>query len=155
MSEQEFDPKQPLPDLSAFFKMRRGLLRRERIAVSVYALSEAGCVIKTDEAFSPGDEIRIVLSLDMPFDNPTTPALLGSVRGGRKYCSNFFYRIDFSENNKESAFAGIRRILDLLERKVALTHRRKSGSRIRETVKSAMGVSGAGRLKRAGNGSTA
>lgn len=135
MTDDDFNVQQPLPDLLAYFKIRRGLLRRERIAVNVYALSKKSCVIKTDEAFAPGDEIRLAFSLDMPFDNPSTPPLLGSVRDGRKYCSNFFYRIDFSVYNKHSAYADIARIIDLLERKVALTQRRKGGGRMRKTAK--------------------
>lgn len=152
MKDDDFDPQQPLPDLVAYFKIRRSFLRRERIAVSVYALSDKGCVIKTDEAFSPGDEIRLAFSLAMPFDNASTPALLGSVRGGRKYCSNFFYRIDFSSYNKPSAFADIARILELLGRKVALTHRRKGGGQVRAATKSVLGVSSSSELNPAENG---
>lgn len=150
----EINPQKPLPDLLAFFKVRRGLLRRERIAVSVYALSEKGCVIKTDEEFVPGDEIRLALSLDMPFDNASTPPLFGHVQSGRKYCSNFFYEIDFSSYNKQSAYADIARIKGLLDRKVALTHRRKRGSRAQASVKSSLGVASVGprSVKQAGNG---
>lgn len=153
-SMDEINPQKPLPDLLAFFKVRRGILRRERIAVSVYALSERGCVIKTDEEFVPGDEIRLALSLAMPFDDASTPPLFGHVRSGKKYCSNFFYEINFSGYNKQSAYADIARIRGLLDRKVALTHRRKRVSRAQASVNSSLGSARAERrsLKHAENG---
>lgn len=140
MDNYAIDPEQPLPDLDASFRIKRGLLRYETILVKVFALTEKGCVIKTDEIFSPGDPIRLALSLTMPFDNAATPRLFGQVRECRKYCSNFFYFIDFTQENKRSAYADIARIRELLERKLALTHRRKGGAQNRAVPGSAIGA---------------
>src|SRR5690606_22055496 len=89
MDTEDFNPEQPLPDLHASFSMKRSLLRRERIIAGVYALSDKGCVIKTDESFESGDVIRLALSLTMPFDSPVTPLMSGRVLKSIKYCSNF------------------------------------------------------------------
>lgn len=152
MDNDDFNPDQSLPDLKAIFRIKRGLLRRERIAVNVYALNGNGCVIKTDEAFVPGDEIRIAFSLKMPFENASTPPLLGRVRNVRKYCSNFFYRVDFTDYNKPSSYVGVARIMDLIERKLALTDRRKGGGRARGVAESVLGSSGPNGFKHAGSG---
>ena len=109
--------------------MKRGLLRREDIAANVYAFNGQTCVIKTDETFAPGDEIRLSLSLEMPFEGSSTPSLPGRIRNVRKYCSNFFYTVDFDREATTAAAVEIRRIQELLDRKAALTHRRKGGLR--------------------------
>lgn len=126
MFSADFNTKQPLPDLFASFNMKRGLLRREQILAAVYQLDDGGCVIKTDEAFVFGDEIRLSLSLNMPLESASTPLLTGRIAGVRKYCSNFFYAVEFKGDMDDSATADIARIRALLERKVALKGRRKS-----------------------------
>ena len=130
MDSVETSTQQPLPDLTAILHLRRGLLRRERVRVAVYALTENICVVKTDEAFMPGDDVRFALSLTMPFEDVTTSVLSGRIQGGRKYCSNFFYSFELKGFNKPQR-SDIARILDFLGRKVALTDRRKDKLRLK------------------------
>ncbi|WP_336366501.1 hypothetical protein [Marinobacter sp. C2H3] len=116
-----------LPDLVARFRVRRGLFRKEQVEASVFELDSYGCVLKTDKVFEPGDSVTLDLVMTMPFENLSTGPLTGLVTERRKHCSNFFYSIDFSDvNPSSSAEDKLRRMRDVLSRKLSLKSRRTS-----------------------------
>lgn len=126
MGQFEIDPLTPVPDLLARFTVKRGFLRRDRIEVRVYLLQHDGCVIKSDEAFNPGDSIQLDLVLAMPFENIEASSLQGHVTDVRKYCSNFFYTIEFDLNSSDNDITDrISRLNSVLKRKRALRQRRQ------------------------------
>ncbi len=129
MSEYRYDS--PLPDLLARFVLKKGLFRKEQVEASVYELSRFGCVIKTDKWFEPGDTMALELEMMMPFENLRANGLTGLVTERKKYCSNFFYSIDFIEgdNRPRSMASGqLARIRDVLDRKQQLLARREGAS---------------------------
>jgi hypothetical protein len=121
---------EPLPDLVATFRVRRGLFRRETVEAGLFELDDYGCVLKTDKVFEPGDSLVFDLVMDMPFDDIRAEGLKGLVTERRKHCSNFFYSIDFKSENatQDSPIADkLRRIREVLDKKQSLRSRRGSG----------------------------
>ncbi len=118
-----------LPDLTARFRIRHGLFRKEIVEAALYELDSYGCVMKTDKVFNPGDTIILDLVMDMPFDEIRAEGVSGLVTERRKHCSNFFYSIDFVEFSKGSPLADkLSRIREVLSRKQSLKSRRSSSS---------------------------
>ena len=121
---------EPLPDLVATFRVRRGLFRRETVEAGLFELDDYGCVLKTDKVFEPGDSLVFDLVMDMPFDDIRAEGLKGLVTERRKHCSNFFYSIDFKSEgvSDDSLIADkLRRIREVLDKKQSLRSRRGSG----------------------------
>lgn len=121
---------EPLPDLVATFRVRRGLFRRETVEAGLFELDDYGCVLKTDKVFEPGDSLVFDLVMDMPFDDIRAEGLKGLVTERRKHCSNFFYSIDFKAEGSESnspIAEKLRRIREVLDKKLSLRSRRGSG----------------------------
>ncbi len=121
---------EPLPDLVATFRVRRGLFRRETVEAGLFELDDYGCVLKTDKVFEPGDSLVFDLVMDMPFDDIRAEGLKGLVTERRKHCSNFFYSIDFKSEgvSDDSPIADkLRRIREVLDKKQSLRSRRGSG----------------------------
>jgi hypothetical protein len=121
---------EPLPDLVATFRVRRGLFRRETVEAGLFELDDYGCVLKTDKVFEPGDSLVFDLVMDMPFDDIRAEGLKGLVTERRKHCSNFFYSIDFKSDgvSQDSPIADkLRRIREVLDKKQSLRSRRGSG----------------------------
>ncbi|MBC7190875.1 hypothetical protein [Marinobacter sp.] len=121
---------EPLPDLVATFRVRRGLFRRETVEAGVFELDDYGCVLKSDKVFEPGDSLVFDLVMDMPFDDIRAEGLKGLVTERRKHCSNFFYSIDFKTNSSEKdplIADKLRRIREVLDKKQSLRSRRGSG----------------------------
>jgi hypothetical protein len=119
----------PLPDLLARFPLKKGLFRKEVVEASLFDLNQFGCVLKTDKVFEPGDTLGLELEMTMPFENLLAGGLTGLVTERRKYCSNFFYSIDFvgiDYRPKADNSDQLRRILDVLDRKQSLLSRRGS-----------------------------
>ena len=119
-----------LPDLVAYFQIRRGLFRRERVEAALFELDNFGCVIKTDKVFSPGDTLVLDLVMQMPFDDIRADGVTALVTERRKHCSNFFYSVDFVElNNQSSSALGdkLRRIREVVGKKQSLKSRRSPG----------------------------
>ncbi|MBW0146255.1 hypothetical protein [Marinobacter arenosus] len=119
-----------LPDLSAQFRVRQGLFRKELVEADLYELDAYGCVLKTDKVFNPGDTLVLDLIMDMPFDEIRAEGVSGLVTERRKHCSNFFYSIDFVEidSEKDSPLAEkLRRIREVLSKKQSLKSRRSPG----------------------------
>lgn len=120
-----------LPDLTAHFRVRHGLFRKEHVVASLHGLDAYGCVMKTDKVFNPGDTIVLDLIMDMPLDDIRAEGISGLVTERRKHCSNFFYMIDFSNTNSEknSAVADkLCRIREVLSKKLSLKSRRSPGT---------------------------
>lgn len=118
---------EPLPDLIARFRMRRGLFRRETVEAGLFELDNYGCVLKTDKVFEPGDSLVFDLIMDMPFDDIRAEGLKGLITERRKHCSNFFYSIDFkSETSDEGSPLKdkLERIREVLDKKQTLRSRR-------------------------------
>ncbi|WP_097461437.1 hypothetical protein [Mangrovitalea sediminis] len=129
MEHFRIDPSSPVPDLLARFTVKRGFLRRDRVEAPVYSLQQQGCVIKSDEMFNPGDNVHLDLVLDMPFENIEASSLLGHVTEVRKYCSNFFYTIEFHEFSSDKTVSDrISRLTNVIKRKRALRRRRNGKS---------------------------
>lgn len=121
---------EPLPDLVARFRVRRGLFRRETVEAGLFELDDYGCVLKSDKVFEPGDSLVFDLVMDMPFDNIRAEGLKGLVTERRKHCSNFFYSIDFKMDSSEKhplIADKLRRIREVLDKKQSLRSRRGSG----------------------------
>ena len=121
----------PLPDLVARFTLKKGLFRKELVEARLFDLNQFGCVLKTDKVFEPGDTLGLDLELNMPFENLQAQGLTGLVTERRKYCSNFFYSIDFVEldsNGSSSLAEKLRRIREVLSKKQSLKSRRSPGS---------------------------
>lgn len=121
---------EPLPDLVATFRVRRGLFRRETVEAGVFELDDYGCVLKSDKVFEPGDSLAFDLVMDMPFDDIRAEGLKGLITERRKHCSNFFYSIDFKTNSSEKdplIADKLRRIREVLDKKQSLRSRRGSG----------------------------
>ncbi|MGM0569101.1 hypothetical protein [Marinobacter sp.] len=119
----------PLPDLLARFTLRKGLFRKERVEARLFDLNQFGCVLKTDKVFEPGDTLGLELEMTMPFENLLASGLTGLITERRKYCSNFFYSIDFIESDyrpKTDESEQLRRIRDVLDRKQSLLSRREN-----------------------------
>jgi len=120
-----------LPDLSAHFRVRQGLFKKELVVASVYELDAYGCVMKTDKIFNPGDTIVLDLIMEMPLDDICAEGITGLVTERRKHCSNFFYVIDFSDTNSgknPSLAEKLSRIREVLSKKLSLKSRRSPGS---------------------------
>ena len=125
MEHFKIDPSSPVPDLLARFTVKRGFLRRDKVEAPVYSLQHRGCVIKSDETFSPGDNVHLDLVLSMPFENIEASSLQGYVIDVRKYCSNFFYTIEFNEFSSDKTVSDrISRLTNVIKRKRALRQRR-------------------------------
>lgn len=121
---------QALPDLFAYFTVKRGLFRREEVQAALFELDDYGCVIKTDKLFEPGDTIVFDLVMSMPFDDIRADGIEGLVTERRKHCSNFFYSVDFSKlsTGNRTGFSGkLRRIKEVLGKKQSLRSRRSTG----------------------------
>jgi hypothetical protein len=119
-----------LPDLVAQFHVKRGLFRREQVEAPLFELDNFGCVMKTDKLFNPGDTVVLDLIMEMPFDNIRADGISGLVTERRKHCSNFFYSIDFVENNGQASPAltdKLKRIREVVRKKQLLKSRRSSG----------------------------
>lgn len=119
----------PLPDLLARFTLRKGLFRKELVEARLFDLSQFGCVLKTDKVFEPGDTIGLELEMTMPFENLQANGLTGLITERRKYCSNFFYCIDFVGTDyrpKAEVSEQLNRIRDVLDRKQSLLSRREN-----------------------------
>lgn len=118
-----------LPDLTARFRIKRGLFRRETVEASLFELDSYGCVLKTDKVFKPGDNLVLDLVMDMPFDEIRADGIPALVTERRKHCSNFFYSIDFQEFEDGSPLQDkLARIREVLSRKLTLKSRRVSSS---------------------------
>lgn len=132
MDRMDLTSTQPLPDLTARFRFKKGLFRKELIESRIFGLDEYGCILKTDKVFEPGDTLQFDLIMQMPFDNIEAEGLQGLVVEVRKHCSNFFYSIDFaaSQTRTDADLRGkLGRIQEVLERKQSLRSRRsQSGS---------------------------
>ncbi|MFW5824203.1 MAG: hypothetical protein ACOCVV_04490, partial [Marinobacter sp.] len=118
-----------LPDLLARFTLKRGLFRKEVVEARLFDLSQFGCVLKTDKLFEPGDTLGLELEMSMPFENIQASGLTGLVTERRKYCSNFFYSIDFIGSDyrpKAEVSEQLNRIRDVLGRKQSLLSRREN-----------------------------
>lgn len=121
----------PLPDLTARFRIRKGLFSRELVETPLFDLNQNGCVLKTDKLFEPGDPVILELDMAMPFENLRVAGLAGVVTERIKYCSNFFYSIDFAGNDLKKGSRGrgtFERIMEVLDRKQALLSRREPGA---------------------------
>lgn len=121
----------PLPDLVARFTLKKGLFRKELVEARLFDLNEFGCVLKTDKVFEPGETLGLNLEMDMPFENIQANGLSGLITERRKYCSNFFYFIDFISNDyrpKAERSEQLERIRDVLDRKKSLLSRRDNPS---------------------------
>ena len=117
----------PLPDLLARFTLRKGFFRKELVEARLFDLNQFGCVLKTDKVFEPGDTLGLELEMSMPFENLIASGLTGLVTERRKYCSNFFYSIDFIGSDyrpKAEDSDQLMRIRDVLDRKQSLLSRR-------------------------------
>tara|TARA_R110002012_G_scaffold154090_1_gene314319 strand:+ start:520 stop:996 length:477 start_codon:yes stop_codon:yes gene_type:complete len=120
-----------LPDLLARFALRKGLFRKELVEARVFDLSQFSCVLKTDKVFEPGDTLSFELEMAMPFENIEAKGLSGLITERRKYCSNFFYAVDFIGNNfqpKAEKSEQLERIREVLDRKKSLLSRREGPS---------------------------
>ncbi|MCM0612027.1 hypothetical protein KFJ24_05995 [Marinobacter sediminum] len=120
-----------LPDLVAYFRVKKGLFRKELVEAALYGLDSYGCVMKTDKVFDPGDSVILDLVMDMPFDEIRAEGVAGLVTERRKHCSNFFYSIDFVELDVEGSSPlteKLRRIREVLSKKQSLKSRRSPGS---------------------------
>lgn len=127
MPEHNYDT--PLPDLVARFTLKKGLFRKEQVEARLFDLNQFGCVLKTDKVFEPGETLGLDLEMAMPFGNLEAPGLTGLITERRKYCSNFFYFIDFIENDyrpKTERSEQLERIRDVLDRKRSLLSRREN-----------------------------
>ncbi len=121
----------PLPDLLARFTLKKGLFRKEWVEAPLFELNQHGCVLKTDKVFEPGETLGFELEMNMPFENLQAKGLTGLITERRKFCSNFFYSVDFvgtdyrprAENSEQ-----LDRIREVLNRKRSLLSRRGSGS---------------------------
>lgn len=121
----------PLPDLVARFTLKKGLFRKELVEARLFDLNQFGCVLKTDKVFEPGDTLGLDLELNMPFENLQAQGLTGLVTERRKYCSNFFYFIDFISSDyrpRAERSEQLDRIRDVLDRKRSLLSRRENPS---------------------------
>ncbi|SFR44972.1 hypothetical protein SAMN05216203_0418 [Marinobacter daqiaonensis] len=119
----------PLPDLIARFTLRKGLFRKERVEAHLFDLNQFGCVLKTDKVFEPGDTLGLELEMEMPFENLRASGLTGLITERRKYCSNFFYSIDFIGSDfrpKADSSEQLKRIRDVVDRKLNLLSRREN-----------------------------
>lgn len=120
-----------LPDLVARFLLRKGLFRKELVEASVFDLNQYSCVLKTDKVFEPGDTLSFELEMAMPFENIGAKGLTGLVTERRKYCSNFFYAIDFigiDHQPKAEKTEQLERIREVVDRKQSLLSRREGPS---------------------------
>lgn len=115
---------QPLPDLTARFRLKRGLFRKETVESRVFGLDQYGCILKTDKIFEPGDTLQFDLIMKMPFENIQAEGLQGLVVEVKKHCSNFFYSIDFSGPPSADLDSKLARIQEVLNRKQTLRSRR-------------------------------
>lgn len=123
----------PLPDIVARFRIRKGLFSRELVEAPLFDLNQNACVLKTDKLFEPGDPLTLDLDMAMPFENLRVSGFTGVVTERIKYCSNFFYSIDFigNELKKKPRDSGtFRRIMEVLDRKQALLSRREPGAAV-------------------------
>lgn len=121
----------PLPDLVARFTLKKGIFRKELVEASLFDLNQFGCVLKTDKVFEPGETLVLDLEMNMPFENLQATGLTGLVTERRKYCSNFFYHVDFISNDyrlKTERSEQLDRIRDVLDRKKSLLSRRENSS---------------------------
>lgn len=121
----------PLPDLVARFTLKKGLFRKELVEARLFDLNQFGCVLKTDKVFEPGDTLGLDLELNMPFENLQAQGLTGLVTERRKYCSNFFYFIDFISSDyrpRAERSEQLDRIRDVIDRKRSLLSRRENPS---------------------------
>lgn len=120
-----------LPDLVARFTLRKGLFRKETVEARLFDLNQFGCVLKTDKVFEPGDTLGLELEMAMPLENLQAKGLTGLVTERRKYCSNFFYSIDFIGSDyrpRAETSEQLARIREVLDRKRSLLSRREGGS---------------------------
>lgn len=86
-----------LLDLIVCFCIKWGFFCREIVEVRLFEFDNFGCVMKIDKVFNFGDIVIIDLIMDMFFENIQVEGVFGLVIECRKYCSNFFYFIDFFE----------------------------------------------------------
>lgn len=96
----------------------------------LFELDQFGCVMKTDKIFRPGDTLSLDLVVEMPFENISAEGVNGLVTECRKYCSNFYYSIDFMDDvpRPHSPLAGkLKRIRDVVNKKQSLRSRRSPG----------------------------
>ncbi|MBE03183.1 hypothetical protein [uncultured Marinobacter sp.] len=122
-----------LPDLTARFRVRHGLFRKEIVEASLFELDGYGCVMKTDKVFNPGDTLVLDLVMDMPFEEIRAEGVSGLVTERRKHCSNFFYSINFVEFDPNSPLSEkLTRIREVLSRKLTLKSRRSPISGFRQ-----------------------
>ena len=121
----------PLPDLVARFTLKTGLFRKERVEANLFDLNQFGCVLKTDKVFEPGETLGLELEMHMPFENLHASGLTGLITERSKYCSNFFYSIDFIDNDYRPTAEPpeqLERIREVLDRKKSLLSRRENTS---------------------------
>ncbi|GGY67416.1 hypothetical protein [Marinobacter zhanjiangensis] len=121
----------PLPDLVARFTLRKGLFRKELVEARLFDLNQFGCVLKTDKVFEPGETLGLELEMQMPFENLQASGLTGLITERRKYCSNFFYFVDFITSDyrpKTERSEQLERIREVLDRKKSLLSRRENPS---------------------------
>ncbi|OEY67599.1 hypothetical protein [Marinobacter sp. X15-166B] len=119
-----------LPDLIAQFSVKRRFFRKETIEAHLFSLDQFSCVLKTDKIFELGDSLQLDLILAMPFENIHLKGVSGLVTERRKYCSNFFYSIDFKRDSASEHPAKreqLLRILDVVSKKQTLRSRRVAG----------------------------
>lgn len=131
MLKQIASRNEPLPDLTANFRIKRGLFRKEQIVAALFDFDQYGCVIKTDKIFNPGDTLVLTLVMDMPFEDIRTEGLNGLITERQKHCSNFFYSIDFVGNDAQARAAAsekLDRIQAVLMKKLTLRSRRNGPS---------------------------
>ncbi len=128
LNPMDLTDRQPLPDLTARFRYKKSLFRKEMVETRLFGLDQYGCILKTDKVFEPGDTIQFDLVMKMPFENISAEGLEGLVVEVRKHCSNFFYSLDFL-NTAEKTDADMRgkleRIQEVLARKQTLKSRRE------------------------------
>ncbi|MFC4259053.1 hypothetical protein ACFOZ5_08440 [Marinobacter lacisalsi] len=121
----------PLPDLVARFTLKKGIFRKELVEALLFDLDQFGCVLKTDKVFEPGETLGLELEMNMPFENLQASGLTGLITERRKYCSNFFYFVDFIGTDyrpKADRSEQLERIRDVLDRKKSLLSRRENPS---------------------------
>lgn len=127
MDRIDLNVQDPLPDLLARFRLKRGLFRKEMVESPLFGLDQYGCVFKTDKIFEAGDTIQFDLVMHMPFEDIEAEALQGLVVEVKKHCSNFFYSIDFIQSparQSSEIVEKLGRIQEVLDRKQVLRSRR-------------------------------
>lgn len=75
--------------------IRRGLLKKEWVAVVPFDFSRYGMGIQTDEAYGLGDEVTLSLKLIKDNLEISIPIIRGYVRYKEKHHSRFNYGVEF------------------------------------------------------------